>query len=406
MIIKSFIAESSAAALKRVREEMGGDAIVLKTRQITGRGRTSKVEVTACIESPTIAQASAIIDSPATESSPVVPSVTETSETDLLAESPTPSEMQLMDSEGNHEPSTVNQSRIIDTKLRPEEERLDLIEQKLDSLLQLTSRLRLHTTLPDYMNDIANALRTSDIPESLIQDLITSDDDTINNSPEDYAIHARNTLAEQLASLVCDGITLQKGDSVVFVGPAGAGKTSVMGKLAAQLVSEQKQKVTLAGLDYQKVAAYEELAVYADLLDIELNSLQDKKSGVKFEADAITLVDTPAMPADIQKQQSFIEAVTKLGATHRVVVFSALTRSSDIVHFAEMYKQVQPTQIVMSMFDQTGAYGSAVTAAKELNIPIAYISDTPGGIGTLKPVDLAVLTPALLNMKREPHEQA
>ena len=37
MIIKSFTAESATAAMKMVRKEMGGEAIVLKTRQVVDR---------------------------------------------------------------------------------------------------------------------------------------------------------------------------------------------------------------------------------------------------------------------------------------------------------------------------------------------------------------------------------
>ena len=61
MIIKSFVAESASAALKMVREEMGGDAIVLKTRQVFDRTNRPRVELTACIEKASVAQASTIL---------------------------------------------------------------------------------------------------------------------------------------------------------------------------------------------------------------------------------------------------------------------------------------------------------------------------------------------------------
>ena len=53
MIIKSFTGPTVAAALKLVRDEMGGDAVVLKTRVLPideTKVVTERVEVTACID--------------------------------------------------------------------------------------------------------------------------------------------------------------------------------------------------------------------------------------------------------------------------------------------------------------------------------------------------------------------
>ncbi|RKX20827.1 MAG: hypothetical protein DRP35_05405, partial [Candidatus Zixiibacteriota bacterium] len=60
MIIKSFKAETSASALKMVRSEMGGDAIILKTRELIGELGNNRIEITACLENPTVGQSNAI----------------------------------------------------------------------------------------------------------------------------------------------------------------------------------------------------------------------------------------------------------------------------------------------------------------------------------------------------------
>ncbi len=56
MIVKSFISDTVAGALKRARTELGGDAVILKTRRLEGVSPASaggKVEVTACVDRPT-----------------------------------------------------------------------------------------------------------------------------------------------------------------------------------------------------------------------------------------------------------------------------------------------------------------------------------------------------------------
>ena len=61
MIVKSFRASSAVRALKKVREEMGQEAIVLKTRQIRLKTGGTAVEITACIEKPTVGVASRVL---------------------------------------------------------------------------------------------------------------------------------------------------------------------------------------------------------------------------------------------------------------------------------------------------------------------------------------------------------
>ncbi len=53
MIVKSFIADTVAGALKQARNELGGDAVILKTRKLDGVHPSAgggRVEVTACVD--------------------------------------------------------------------------------------------------------------------------------------------------------------------------------------------------------------------------------------------------------------------------------------------------------------------------------------------------------------------
>ena len=77
MIIKSFTAETMTAALKTVRQELGGDAVVLKSRQLSNGTDANRVEVTACLDKPTAAQASLALPDAADRPQAVRPSSSE-----------------------------------------------------------------------------------------------------------------------------------------------------------------------------------------------------------------------------------------------------------------------------------------------------------------------------------------
>ena len=74
MIIKTFRADTSAEALKKIRQEMSGDAIVLKSNQTQSENGRTVFEVTACLENPTVAQSSVLLDNDNSVESEIIPS--------------------------------------------------------------------------------------------------------------------------------------------------------------------------------------------------------------------------------------------------------------------------------------------------------------------------------------------
>ena len=56
--------------------------------------------------------------------------------------------------------------------------------------------------------------------------------------------------------------------NIVFVGPCGSGKSSLLAKFAAELVFNRKRQVTLSTLDYFRPGAEQEVSSVADVLSI------------------------------------------------------------------------------------------------------------------------------------------
>jgi flagellar biosynthesis GTPase FlhF len=171
-----------------------------------------------------------------------------------------------------------------------------------------------------------------------------------------------------------------------------------MGKLATQLVTQQKQKVTLAGLDFQRMAAHEELSSYADILQVDVTDNIEKMTDGGEKSDTITLIDAPDLPTDPQKFDGLKKRVETINPNYRVAVFSVLTRSSDIEQQANRIKPLAPTHIAMTMLDQTSRYGAILAAVRTLGVKVAWITDSPGGIGQARIPDPENLAHALLPM--------
>jgi len=345
MIIKSFAADSVASALKKVRQEMGRDAIVLRTRQVPAGTSRERIEITACIDKPTVGRVEAIID-------------------DTPA-----SKLSFIENVG------IN----LGSRIKP-------VDRNLDRLLQPEPQLNSDQDQFDGFQEVYGCLQEADLPDAFIERLMASVIEEYDQS-SDIITFARGKLVEYLSSLMLPGLSFKPGDRLLFLGPAGAGKSSVMGKLATRLVTQDKQKVNLAGIDYSKIAAHEELASYAEILRVKVSDPLTDPAPDGSGSDYITLIDGPALPTDPEKMAKLQVKIERINPGYRLAVFSALTRSSDVEELATRMLPLEPTHLVMTMLDQTHRYGSAVAAAQALGIKIAFVTNSSGGVGQIKAPD-------------------
>lgn len=372
MIIKSFTGESASAVLKEVRSEMGGDALVLKTREIKEPDGGIRVEITACLDKPSVAQASAIF--PDRKSEPVTKTA--------LVDDGQSSRLEI---EKDRPPAI--QPNIYE-KLASIENRLSRLDQPLETG-KTTRRFD-----DGARKEIYQSLKDADLPEDYIESLFVRAGEKEPDS-EKITAAIRDLLTGDLAELVQPGFSLNSGEKVVFLGPPASGKTSMMGKTAARLVVKNK-KVRLVSLDNLKVGAIEEINSYADLLGLEMTDVP-VTGKEKNKTEEILLVDTPALPRQEDKRKELRIKIEKLNPNCRVLVLSALQRTTDIVDQLESLKAFNPTHLVLTMTDLTRRFGALLPVCRELGVKLAFITCAPGGIGRLEVPDIETIVGSLLN---------
>jgi len=374
MIIKTFTEESSAAALKRVRQEMGGEAVVLKTRKVTGVNQKPMVEVTACLEKPSVARASDILVDVTGEKREVKPTAPQ-------------------------RPPEQGKTKAPETRPKKTgdelDERIASIDKKLNQLINLgiqpdgISRLEMFQT-------VHRRLKEADLPDDYLEIFIS-------NLVKDYDgktgidAYAHSCLAREMESLIDEPLNLEPGDKIIFIGPAGGGKSSVMGKLAASLTAKSRMKVKLLSLDDYKMAAFDEICSYAEILGLEVVPPPSAETAPPRDDDAVTLIDAPALPTKRDRIEALKAKIDDVKPRYRFAVFSCLTRSRDVFLISRMLKELNPTHLVLTMADLAGRLGTAVTAAKATGLKISYLSDSPGGMGELTRPDADTLAARLLS---------
>ena len=376
MIIKTFTAESSAAALKQVRAELGRDAVVLKTRELTSQEHGTRIEITACLDGQAASALSASTATTAARTADVRPATFRSINTRELGAKPATV------------PSVIVPTSALD-------KRLDRIEQLISGLAARSSAVATdNTNTSDVSREMQAVLRNSDLPSALIESILA---ETLFSSSTGAELEAAvyELLTQKLTDSVCSTIAFKPGDRILFCGPAGAGKTSMMGKLAARLVFQEKRRVTLVTLDRLKIGAMEELQSYADILGAR--TVEPKTASIEIDRNAITLIDTPAWSADKARQTELTELVSSMKANIRIAVFSALTRSADVTTISRQMSALNPTHTAITMLDLTDRFGS-MYAAVESASKLAYTTNAPAGIGTASTPDVESIVKQILAM--------
>lgn len=373
MIIRSYTAESVSAALKQVRHEMGGEAVVLKTRLVDGAGGGKQYEVTACLDKPTVQQAGAVLkdEFEAATASPEV-------------RRPSPADNS----------TTAVAEILVPTDL---EERLAAIERQLELLFQAGQVERIGLSRePGPSARAASAMQAADVPDHCIADFFEDLRRQNPTEPVDYET-IRKRLIDRLEFITDASLNCQPGDRILVAGPAGAGKTSIIGRLAAKLTLEKRVPVKLVSLDNHKVGAAEEIASYADLLGVtDFAGPGSAHPVVESDADKVVLIDTCALPRGERDVEELKQKIQTLQPTHRLAVFSALMRSADVESYAQEMAWLEPTHLTLTMIDLTRRLGSLLAAASATGLKIAMLTNSSASAGALHAPDAAAIADIIL----------
>jgi flagellar biosynthesis protein FlhF len=168
---------------------------------------------------------------------------------------------------------------------------------------------------------------------------------------------------------------------VAVVGATGVGKTTTIAKLAARyLLRHGQRRVALITTDNYRVAAHEQLRSYARIMGAPLRVAADVDSLQEalhaFREKDLVLIDTAGMS---QRDMRLNEQFSLLkSAGQRLQIFIALTANSQRSVLADVvraFKAVPLAGCVLTKLDETTSLGGALSVAIENQLPISYISD-------------------------------
>lgn len=176
---------------------------------------------------------------------------------------------------------------------------------------------------------------------------------------------------------------------LLVVGVNGVGKTTTIGKLAAQYKKRGKQ-VTLGAADTFRAAAVDQLKLWGKRVGVPVVAKDGNTdaSSVAYEAvsegvrqgSEVVIIDTAGrlhtkanLMAELSKIRRVIQKVIPDAPHEVLLVLDASTGQNALVQAREFTKATEVTALVITKLDGTAKGGVVIGISEQLKIPVRFI---------------------------------
>ncbi len=182
------------------------------------------------------------------------------------------------------------------------------------------------------------------------------------------------------------------GLRAAFIGPTGVGKTTTIAKLAAGLTFREGKRVALVTVDTFRIAAIEQLRIYAQLMNLPVEVVFSPKELTAAlrrhqEADAI-LIDTAGRSQRDESQMGELKDFFGKGEVDCHLVLSAATSQEDLSQVLKRFGEIPLKSLLFTKLDEANRFGVIMNQSLSSGIPLSYFT-----MGQRVPEDIEVASP-------------
>jgi len=357
MRIKKFTAPHAQEAIRRVKQEMGADAVILRTRTLplnAGEDGNNRklIEVTAAI-----------------------------------------------DYDPNYEGSGENPT-IFPANVEDKWEKLTTEVRELRELLwafQAHAGLSPEIRYNEPLRDRYGFLKRIGLSEDAIKRFLVgpSHDDDSHGQGASKAQNIRQCLLDVINAIpVAIEKSPSKGERRIrsFIGPTGAGKTTTLAKLAALNAVRRKKKVALLTLDTFRIAAVAQLETYARIMALPMEVIHTKDDliqGIQKHRDCdLILIDTtgrsPKNHQEIAEMCSFLDTGELI---HHYLVLPATARYGYLNEAEKRFGALPIGSYIFTKLDEVEDTSDMINFLLLKQQPLSYVTT-----GQQVPEDIALPT--------------
>jgi flagellar biosynthesis protein FlhF len=402
MNVKTYQSKSLQEALNHIKRDLGGDALILSTREVRPARflRKPKWEV-AATASPNPPAPVAATAAAAAAAAGVPPTATPKARLEsqnvgvnpltILTPPPKPAP--------KVEPMNLEEDLVKDKARRSAlpDRRIDLLLEEMDDLKRSVRSLgKAIPSKADPSGGLYGELISQGIdPETADHLIVTASNG--DPSPSEARNKVRRMLADMIVIDPPAELQAKARMVSVFVGPTGVGKTTTIAKIAGQAVARYNKKVALITTDMRRVGSQDQLSRFGALLNVPAYTCSDISTLTNLiqsldDRDLI-LIDTPgASPSDLALLGR-LEEVLKLPEARVNLVIAATTRSEDVSRIMTRFQRLSPQRVIFTKMDETDSRSSVVGDLLRNEVRITFLTN-----GQRVPEDL--LSPSASEMAK------
>lgn len=386
MIIKKFQAKTESEAVEAAKHALGDNVVIMNVKQLKRKG------VLALFKTPLTEITVALEEQPDKET------VKKESGTAPAVKPTVITQMKKPDTEALEEKLDSLQSLLVQQMNKPEavreepSEKEDIQEHKTEEVSKEQKEME------RFIRLLYNTMLDNEVDEKYANQIIEEVEKLRKPSmPFDHVL-AGIYQKMILKFAQPEGITpAEKAPRVViFVGPTGVGKTTTIAKIASQFCVEQKKKVALLTTDTFRIAAAEQLRIYANILEVPFRIIyttEEIEQAIKdFSAYDYLFVDTSGHSHQNKEQQENVEKLIDFVGKHAegqvFLVLSATTKYKDLINIVDSYQGIADFGIIFTKLDETTTLGNLLNIKLYTGAPLAYVT-----CGQNVPEDIEVFNP-------------
>ncbi len=220
-----------------------------------------------------------------------------------------------------------------------------------------------------HVKEISDAIKKRALSEEVLEGL----------NPKEHVI---KIVYEELLKGIGEGLEIPlKRSKIMLVGLQGSGKTTTAAKLA-KFFKDKGLRTAVVCADTWRPAAYEQLKQLAESYGIAFYGEKNEKDAVKIVENALNklkdydmiVIDTAGRHA-LEKEliDEMIEIAKVANPDYKLLVLDAAIGQLASKQAKAFHEAIGIDGIIITKFDGTAKGGGALSAAREIGIPIAFI---------------------------------